>query len=892
VSERDHPSRLSVTERRHPRTVRRVAWLRAHHGFAATVTAAGILAVLVVDLLLAPGHSFAGLYLVPLALVAVSARERVVAGVAFICGLLTVAVLIYQHAFAGENILVVVFGFLTGVALVGLSYLIDRLTGISTRATLRAQLAEATSDVLSMSSTRGDLDEMLQYVVERIGEQVDAATGIVLLLRGDEWAGLAGFGQGVDARAISYPFAAVPAAVQALQEDQVVELENTGGRPAAAPADDENFAHQRLLIAPMRAFGHDIGVVAFARPPAAGPYSAEQLRFAETVARYTAIAIENSRLMAELQERRHALELVRDSSLDFAASLDLSRVLEAVSMRLIDALDMESCDIYTFNAGEDRLNLLVSFADGTFEHPEWAEWQGRLSEWAVPSLAVGSRQAVFVRDRQDRRLNDAELRLWEHYGHMTQLDLPLRTRDRVIGVVELFADSESRDLQDEEIELAEAICRFAALAIDNAQLFDTERSTAEHLDMLTRQLHQLQEISLALSHHLRTDPQWLLDQTIHSGVDLLGARAGAVVTYEEGELQIKALHVVEEWRPIGLGAAPPPLMPEVLRDPLVELTEMAIKLLGDAYPDPGGTRADKIRPAPVRNSALLVPLDSDQLGATASLVFSGVVAGYFSADDELLATTLAAQLGASLGNALAYKREHEIADTLQTALLTEPPAVPGLDIGKRYRSATQVSRVGGDFYDLVSLGPGRLMVAIGDVCGKGLQPAAHTAVVRYMLRAYAAESSPGESLSRLNTTVLTQTPQQPFVTMLVAYIDVARHMIEYAVAGHPRPIVLVAGREFPVADFGGLPIGIEKGETYTTNRAVLPEDAAMVFYTDGLTEALKDGTMYGEARLRKAIRARIDRGSREIAEGLVETVRRYSGGVLSDDCAVVVVKMP
>jgi serine phosphatase RsbU (regulator of sigma subunit) len=294
----------------------------------------------------------------------------------------------------------------------------------------------------------------------------------------------------------------------------------------------------------------------------------------------------------------------------------------------------------------------------------------------------------------------------------------------------------------------------------------------------------------------------------------------------------------------------------------------------------------------VRDGALLVPLESDQLGPTAALVFSGVVAGYFTAEDELLATTLAAQLGASLGNALAYKREHEIADTLQTALLTEPPPVAGLDIGKRYRPATQATRVGGDFYDMVSLGPGRLMVAIGDVCGKGLQPAAHTAVVRYMLRAYAAESSPGESLSRLNTTVLTQTPQQPFVTMVVAYIDVNRHMIEYAVAGHPRPIVLVGGREFPVAGVGGLPIGIEPGEIYATNRAVLPEDALMVFYTDGLVEALKDGTMYGEARLRKAIRARLDRGSRDIAEGLVETVRRYSGGLLSDDCAVVVVKMP
>ena len=125
---------------------------------------------------------------------------------------------------------------------------------------------------------------------------------------------------------------------------------------------------------------------------------------------------------------------------------------------------------------------------------------------------------------------------------------------------------------------------------------------------------------------------------------------------------------------------------------------------------------------------------------------------------------------------------------------------------RRALPALAEAAVGGDFYDLVQLAPGRLMVVVGDVCGKGLSAAAHTAVVRYMLRAYAAEGSPGEALSRLNSAVIAQTPGQPFVTLVLAYVDVARHMFEYAVAGHPRPFVTAGHGEFPMPGDGHVPV--------------------------------------------------------------------------------------
>jgi sigma-B regulation protein RsbU (phosphoserine phosphatase) len=200
--------------------------------------------------------------------------------------------------------------------------------------------------------------------------------------------------------------------------------------------------------------------------------------------------------------------------------------------------------------------------------------------------------------------------------------------------------------------------------------------------------------------------------------------------------------------------------------------------------------------------------------------------------------------------------------------------------------------VGGDFYDLVTLSPGRLMVIVGDVCGKSLGAAAQSAVVRYMLRAYAAEGSPGEALSRLNAAVIAQSPEQPFVTLVVAYIDVARHMFEYAVAGHPRPLILAGRREFPMPGDGNVPVGIFRGAVYPTNRAILPDDTCVVMYTDGMTDARIHGQLFGEERLRKAVTENLQLSAQGLADSLLEAVKAYAGGVLADDCAVVTIRLP
>ena len=109
----------------------------------------------------------------------------------------------------------------------------------------------------------------------------------------------------------------------------------------------------------------------FNRPQDAGDYSGEQTELAEGLARYIGVTLDNVRLMVELDTRRRDLELVRDSSLDFAQSLDMDEVLEAVVTRLLGALDMHACDIYEVDIDAGVMRNLVSYDDGEFDTGEW-----------------------------------------------------------------------------------------------------------------------------------------------------------------------------------------------------------------------------------------------------------------------------------------------------------------------------------------------------------------------------------------------------------------------------------------------------------------------------------------------------------------------------------------
>jgi len=857
----------TVVQRRFPRVIRRVAWLQSQRAFVAILAVVSIVAVFTVDMAVS-GLPIAGFYVIPVLLVAVALRERTAALVTLLCLVLALFVIRRQEGITVEHLFFVVFGLFSAGGFIALAHLFNQVERVSARALLRAQLAEAVASIIELSSSRADLDELLQYTVEHIGEQIEAESGVLLLLRDGEWCGAAGYGFGTDAREVRLPLARFALAVEALEADRAVLVDDATRDPRVTPQDAELLGLHHVIVLPLRAFAADVGVIVLGRTLPPATLSNEQLRFAESVAGHAAVAIENARLMAELEAKRRDLSLVVESSLTFASSLDLHDVLGSVVMRLVEVLRAEECDVSVLRDGDATLHIVASF--GSAE----GDLAGRtfpLERYHATGEALRTARPVVIDHPGDRRLSDEERLIMHDHGHACELIVPLKARDRVVGAAELFANDAGRRFTDEEVDLAVAIAQFAALAIDNAQLYAAERLSRERLEALTTRLQSLQEVSLALNRLL--DPQAILDEIVHAGALLLDAPLAAAVSRDGQALRLEASHV-----PAQLAGA------EGEADSGKGWL-MGLPVLLRGY---SGAESDADRGA---KRLLVVPLASDQLRLGNALVFARMEdQPEFTREDQTIAVTLGAHLSVSVDRAIAYQREHEFADTFQTALLVKPPVMPGIDVGVCYQPAYEAFRVGGDFYDLVKLGEGRLMVVLGDVCGKGLGAAAHSAMVRYMLRAYAAESSPGESLSRLNGALISEEADAPYTTLVIAYLDVVRHMLEYAVAGHPRPLVLSGGHEFPIGKDGSFPVGVF-GTFYPTNRAVLPEDSTIVFYTDGVTEARKGQRMFGEQRLLEAAREGLHLSPRAAAEHVVERVKRHARD-LKDDVAVVVVKLP
>ena len=164
----------------------------------------------------------------------------------------------------------------------------------------------------------------------------------------------------------------------------------------------------------------------------------------------------------------------------------------------------------------------------------------------------------------------------------------------------------------------------------------------------------------------------------------------------------------------------------------------------------------------------------------------------YTADDVMLAQSVAARIASSIENLRLYEQQRVIARTLQRSLLPAAlPAIPGVDVAVRYWPAGEAYEVGGDFYDVFPLDPpGRWAVVIGDVCGTGPTAAALTGLARHTIRDSAWHGdSPVDVLRALDRAVKNSATRS-FLTAAYATVDVSRPGPSLTVAsgGHPLPI--------------------------------------------------------------------------------------------------------
>lgn len=182
-----------------------------------------------------------------------------------------------------------------------------------------------------------------------------------------------------------------------------------------------------------------------------------------------------------------------------------------------------------------------------------------------------------------------------------------------------------------------------------------------------------------------------------------------------------------------------------------------------------------------------------------------------------------------------YEQQRHVALTLQRSLMGSPADVPGMPTASRYFPARQGAGVGGDWFDLIPLGGGRVGVMIGDVMGRGLEAAAVMGQLRSASHALAKTGMPPWQLMRALDAVVSELPDQ-FVTCCYLVVDADAAELTVCSAGH-LPLLLAApdGRVTRLAAEVSVPLGVGEVPHHESRHTVEP-GSVLALYTDGLVE--------------------------------------------------------
>jgi serine phosphatase RsbU (regulator of sigma subunit) len=292
-------------------------------------------------------------------------------------------------------------------------------------------------------------------------------------------------------------------------------------------------------------------------------------------------------------------------------------------------------------------------------------------------------------------------------------------------------------------------------------------------------------------------------------------------------------------------------------------------------------------------SALVVPIPArGKIVAVISLV-SAESGRRFSEEDLVLVEDIVRRAGLAIDNARLYEQRSSTAHILQQSLLPpELPDIPGVELAARYVPAE--GEIGGDFYDVIYVGSGRWLLAIGDVCGKGPEAAIFTSMVRYTLRAAASEAqSPSAMLRMVNSTIIRQVPKFQFCTLACAVLvfNEETPCLTISLAGHPQPLIIGSAGE--VKSFGreGTLLGGFKDPTFSDESVLLQPGEVVMFFTDGALDRYDTGTRGLEEHLAQVGAAKEDLDAHELAKSLEEFVVSRRPARWADDLAILALRV-
>lgn len=302
-------------------------------------------------------------------------------------------------------------------------------------------------------------------------------------------------------------------------------------------------------------------------------------------------------------------------------------------------------------------------------------------------------------------------------------------------------------------------------------------------------------------------------------------------------------------------------------------------------------------------SVLAVPLSVDERHVF-GLIYadSPTNEATFTSDHLDILTTLASVASIRVENASLLEermnrermeRELELATEIQQRFQPSgPPSVAGYEFQGISFSCYEI---GGDYYDFIERGDGKVLVALGDVSGKGTGAALLMSSLHAAIHAQiAAKSSLDETVVAVNEYLAENTPANRFVTLFIAELDPASGELRFINAGHNPPVLGRADGKIEQLESGGLPLGIMPFSEYEAGTVALGKGDALVIYSDGVSEANNLAEEeFGLERLSAVITANIGASASGIRDKVESALSEFTGTApANDDITLVIVKRP
>src|SRR5215212_1374553 len=541
---------------------------------------------------------------------------------------------------------------------------------------------------------------------------------------------------------------------------------------------------------------------------------------------------------------------------EVSAVLDLDELLRRIPRLIARLTPFTVFSVYLLD--EKRQDLRIAYAEG---YPEELVRTFRLRVGqGIVGTAVAEQRPILVNDvtRDERYLGVVP-------GVAAQLVVPLRVKKKVVGALNLLSDRVGAFTpRDQEI-----LAQFGvpvAQALVNARLFEQEREYTETLETLT-------EIAREVAAILDLDE--LLSRIAILIKRLIDYRTFGILLVNEATQQLEAKVALQYGEKtsmlnikIGEGLVgyavlhkEPVLVSDVSKDPRY------IAVLEDV-------RSELVIPLLVKERCLGVfDLESPELSA-------------FTPRHVEILGILASQAAVAIENARLYEtvranelrlqREIEFARRVQLALLpADPPRkLKGVEVAARFEPARQI---GGDIYDFLSPDSSTLVIAVGDVSGKGVPAALYGAfageIVRsrtFRRRFTTIRSSPAGVLASMNAILHERNLEEYFCTLCYAAFDFKKRQLVIANSGLPYPIRRSGGKSEPI-ELPGVPLGSFPGTEYEELTFELKAGDIYVFCTDGIYETEDaQGREFGTARVTKIIDKLADQPAQKLVDGIFE----------------------